>query len=116
MRDFQGNVTSCNVQFHTTFSEQDSNPASLLNSSTSSFWTLRDGAEYVRHVEPARLAENAGPELLDALERGVTVAQDVVDFWEHGDVAEAVRALSLWLAEARPAIHKATQQQEVAHA
>lgn len=69
-------------------------------------------AESMRYLTPARATEIAAPELLDALRRGVNVAQDVVDFWERGDLAESVRALSLWLADARTAINQAIKPEE----
>src|SRR5215831_10479985 len=53
MRDFQGNVTPCNVQLHTTFSEKDTNPASLLNSSRSNFWTVQGLANQLPYSKSA---------------------------------------------------------------
>lgn len=68
-----------------------------------------DADEYIRYLEPSRLAENAALELRDELQRGTNVAQQVVDVWERGDLAAAVRALSTWLADARAALDKATK-------
>src|SRR5215831_21085866 len=59
MCDFQGNVTPCNVQLHTTVSEKDTNPASLLNSSRSNFWTVQGLANqppYSKSAPPPRSA------------------------------------------------------------
>jgi hypothetical protein len=71
-----------------------------------------DADEYVRHLEPERLAENAALELRDSLQRGINLAQQVVGSWEGGDLAAAVRALSQWLGDARTAINKTTKPQE----
>jgi hypothetical protein len=68
-----------------------------------------DADEYIRHLEPSRLAENAALESRDALQHGIDVAQRVLDSWERGDLAQTVRALSQWLADARAAINKATK-------
>src|SRR5215831_5247813 len=59
MCDFQGNVTPCNVQLHTTVSEKDTNPASLLNSSRSNLWTVQGLATqppYSKSAPPPRSA------------------------------------------------------------
>jgi hypothetical protein len=69
-----------------------------------------DGDESVRHLEPLRLANNAAPELLEQLQRGVNHAQSVVDSWERGDLAATVRELARWLAEARLTLNQATKQ------
>lgn len=69
-----------------------------------------DVDEYILHLEPQRLAENAALELRDALLCGIGLAQQVVDSWERGDLAAAVRALSQWLPDARAAINKATKE------
>jgi hypothetical protein len=71
---------------------------------------ITSDAESLRYLTPARAGEIAAPELLDALRRGVNVAQAVVDSWEHGDLAESVRTLSLWLADARAAINQAIKE------
>jgi hypothetical protein len=51
----------------------------------------------------------AAPELRDELQRGADVAQQIVDSWEHGDLAAAVRAMSQWLVDARSSLDKATK-------
>ena len=66
--------------------------------------------ETIRHLEPERAAEIAAPALLGALQHGVIAARGVTDFWERGDLAQAVRALSLWLTDADAAINEATSQ------
>jgi hypothetical protein len=65
--------------------------------------------EYIRHLEPSRLAENAALELRDELQRGVNLAQKVGHSWERGDLAAAVRALSQWIIDARSAVDRATK-------
>ena len=72
--------------------------------------TSENAAEHVRHFEPSWLAAIAADELLDTLQRGVALAESVVDSWDGGDLAGALRALSQWLAGARAAIAKATKQ------
>ena len=72
--------------------------------------TSEDAAEYARHLEPSWLAAITADELLDALRHGTGIAQRVVDSWDQGDLAGAVRALSQWLPDARVAIDKATKQ------
>ena len=64
--------------------------------------------EYIRHLAPERAAEIAAPRLLDALRDGVKAARGVTDSWEKGDLAQAVRAVSLWLKDAVAAIEEAT--------
>jgi len=68
-----------------------------------------DGDQFIRRLEPERAAEIVAPELLCALQRGVYAARGVTDSWERGDLTQAVRALSLWLADADAAIKQATQ-------
>ncbi len=65
--------------------------------------------ESLKYLEPARLAANAGLQLLDALQSGTTIAQHVLDSWERGDLAGTVRALSQWLEGSRAVINKATK-------
>ena len=72
--------------------------------------TSENAAEHVRHLEPSWLAAIAADELLDTLQRGVALAESVVDSWDGGDLAGALRALSQWLAGASAAIAKATKQ------
>jgi hypothetical protein len=67
-----------------------------------------DDPKTLRHLEPERAAEITAPELLDALQRGVAAAREVVARWERGDLAEAVRALSPWLSDAGAVIKDAT--------
>jgi hypothetical protein len=67
-----------------------------------------DGGATLLHLEPERALEIAAPELLRALQRGAALARDVVARWERGDLAEAVRALSLWLTDAAAVIEQAT--------
>jgi hypothetical protein len=69
-----------------------------------------DAAECVRYLEPAWLAVIAAKELRDELQRGANIAQQVVDSWEKGDLAGAVRVLSQWLDDARATLNKATNQ------
>ena len=66
-----------------------------------------DAGEYVFHLEPDRAAESAAQTLLDALRTGVATARDLVGRWERGDLAQAVRALALWLPTAESAIEQA---------
>jgi hypothetical protein len=68
-----------------------------------------DSDEHVLHLEPPRLAEIAALELLEQLQRGVDHVQSIVDSWERGDLAAAVRDLTLWLPEARATLKKATE-------
>lgn len=68
-----------------------------------------DDGETIRHLAPERAAEIAAPALLESLQRGAIVARAVTDSWERGDLAEAVRALSLLLTDAADAIKQATQ-------
>ena len=68
-----------------------------------------DSSEYVKHLEPSRLAEIAATELLDALRHGTDTAQRVLDSWERGDLAGSIRALSQWLSAALAAINQATK-------
>ncbi len=49
----------------------------------------------------------AAPELLSALEGQTDAAQAVIDNWEKGDFAAAVRTLDGWIATARGAIAEA---------
>ena len=49
----------------------------------------------------------AAPELLDALQTQTDAAQDVLDNWERGDLAAAVRALAATLAASRAAVRQA---------
>lgn len=49
----------------------------------------------------------AADDMLDALEAQTDAAQAVVDAWERGDLAGAVRSLDASIAEARAAIAKA---------
>jgi hypothetical protein len=65
--------------------------------------------ESLSYLEPARLAANAALELLDALQHGTSIAQQVVDSWERGDLAGTVRALSQWSVDARATLNKATK-------
>jgi hypothetical protein len=67
-----------------------------------------DADEHIRHLEPARLAENAASELLAALQNGVAHAQTIVDSWDRGDLASAVRAMAQWLTGARETLKQAT--------
>jgi hypothetical protein len=67
-----------------------------------------DEGEILTYLAPQVLARNAATELLDELQRGLSLAQNVVDSWEHADLAAAVRALSQWSEEARAIIAKAT--------
>jgi len=67
-----------------------------------------DAAEHLVYLEPSRRAENAAPELLDQLQRGVNHAQSIVDSWERGDLAAAVRELTQWLTGARATLQQAT--------
>lgn len=68
-----------------------------------------DAAEHLVYLEPSRLVENASLELLNQLQRGVSHAQGVVDSWESGDLAAAVRELTQWLAEARVTLDQASK-------
>lgn len=54
----------------------------------------------------ARLMARA-PELLNALRTQSDAAQDVLDNWERGDLAGAVRALAATISTSRDAIAKA---------
>ena len=47
------------------------------------------------------------PELLNALRTQSDAAQDVLDNWERGDLAGAVRALAATISTSRDAIAKA---------
>ena len=67
-----------------------------------------DDGETIRHLAPERATEIPAPALLESLQRGVIAAQGVTDSWERGDLAEAVRNLSLWLPDAADAIKQAT--------
>ncbi len=69
-----------------------------------------DASQYIRHLTPDRLAENAALEFRDELQRGINTAQQIVDSWERGDLAAAVRELAQWLAEARATLNRATNQ------
>lgn len=69
-----------------------------------------DAVEHLVYLEPSRLAENAALELLDQLQRGVNHAQCVLDSWERGDLAAAIRTMAGWLADARGTINQATRQ------
>lgn len=60
------------------------------------------------HLEPEARLSTARPRLLDALCSGTTAARDVVARWEKGDLAEAVRALTVWLRQAEAAVNDAT--------
>ena len=64
--------------------------------------------EHFRRLSPERAAEIAAPSLLDTLRGGVIAAQDVIDRWERGDLAEAVRGLAAWLTEAAAVLREAT--------
>jgi hypothetical protein len=66
------------------------------------------GDQFIRHLETERAAEIAAPELLAALQRGANAARGVTDTWERGDLAQAVRDISLWLIDA-DAVKQATQ-------
>ena len=68
-----------------------------------------DDVKCRRYVEPAKRAEIAAMELLDALRQGTDAAQRVLDSWERGDLAASIRALSQWLSDARAAIIQATK-------
>ncbi len=68
-----------------------------------------DADEHIRHLEPARLVENAASELLVELQSGIEHAQTVTDSWEHGDLASAVRAMAKWLVRARETLRHATR-------
>lgn len=46
----------------------------------------------------------AAPEMRGALTEGVEAAQKVMDSWESGDLAGAVRTLQKWLETARNAV------------
>lgn len=72
-------------------------------------------AEIVQENEEGRLASPAqrrangqliaaAPRMLAALQRGLKAGTIVADSWERGDLAQAVRMLSLWLADASSAI------------
>jgi hypothetical protein len=69
-----------------------------------------DEAEVLSYLAPEVLARNAATELLHELQRGMSLAQDVIDSWERGNLAEAVRALSQWSKDVPAIIEKATQQ------
>jgi hypothetical protein len=47
--------------------------------------------------------------LLETLRQGVKTAGEVVSRWERGDLAESVRSLGMWHAEAEAAIAEAMQ-------
>jgi len=53
----------------------------------------------------------AGPDLLKALEEQTDAAQAVIDSWERGDLAGAVRALDASIETARAALAKAAEGQ-----
>jgi hypothetical protein len=63
----------------------------------------------MQYLKPERAVEIAAPELLDVLKRGLQAGRSVTDSWEHGDLSQAVRNLSLWLADAEAAIAKVAQ-------
>lgn len=78
-------------------------------------WSDRSGLGFEAALSTARMhyeaetaeeADAAG-ELLDALEAQADAAQGVIDAWEAGDLAGAVRCLDELLPEARAAIAKA---------
>lgn len=63
------------------------------------------GPEQLQPVETTHIA--AAPELLEALQRGISLANDVITGGMHGrDAAED--ALLAWMQEARAAIARAT--------
>ena len=68
-----------------------------------------DDGEFLTYLAPQVLVRNGAPELLDELRRGVSLAQNIVASWEHGDLAATVRALSPWLNDASAIIATATQ-------
>ena len=68
-----------------------------------------DAADYIRRLEPPRLAELAAPELLEQLRAGIERAQCVLDAWDHGSLAATVRALAQWIGEARATLDQATK-------
>src|SRR5271165_918730 len=101
------NVTAwCSVPYYTTFElEADSltealtkakvqvraeygEPCSGGESDWDEFEVTSEGDtdEVLRHLEPSRLAANAGTQLRDALQNGLTIAQQVADSWEQGDL------------------------------
>ena len=69
-----------------------------------------DATEFLAYLAPDALVRNAAPELLQKLRRGVSLARNIVDCWERGDLAAAVRALSEWSPEASGVICKATDE------
>lgn len=71
--------------------------------------SVPDAAQHLRHLEPAWVAAVAALDLRDALQAGIRHAQAIVESWQSGDLAEAVRALSEWLPCAHDALAKATQ-------
>ena len=48
---------------------------------------------------------------LETLRLGVKTAAEVLSRWEHGDLAESVRALGVWHAEAEAILAEATKKQ-----
>jgi hypothetical protein len=70
-----------------------------------------DADEYIRHLEPVRLAENSALELVDRLRTGVELWQSIFNAWERGDPAAAVNALEQWLVEAWATLHSATKSE-----
>jgi hypothetical protein len=66
-----------------------------------------DNEPGIYHLQPEARLSAAAQTLLDALRCGVTAATDVVTRWEKGDLAQAVRALSLWATEAAAAVERA---------
>jgi hypothetical protein len=71
-----------------------------------------DDGETICHLEPERAAEIAAPALLNAVTQGVIAARGVTGSWESGDLAAAVRALSLWLSDAANVIERAGKTTE----
>ena len=52
---------------------------------------------------------------LKTLRLGVKAVAEVLSRWEHGDLAESIRALGVWHAEAEAALTEATQKQGGQH-
>lgn len=74
------------------------------------FATVADFSETSRGTKTA-----SAPNLLETLRQGVKAAGEVVSRWELGDLAESVRALGIWQAEAEAILTEANRQRGGPH-
>lgn len=90
--------------------EEPGEPCDGAECDWNEFEIISDGNEdeRFRHLEPELLAANTATELLEELQRGVALAQGLLETWERGDLAASVRSIGEWLTDARTILRWAT--------